>query len=85
MIFQSCNVIIYCFVFALFDQLSMERTETETRQRLNNKIEQLEKELTSMKTRLEHEVAQKHALGRTMDVSKESLSRLAVFWCSKYI
>ncbi|XP_030607280.1 nucleoprotein TPR-like isoform X1 [Archocentrus centrarchus] len=48
-------------------QLTMERTETETRQRLNNKIEQLESELTSMKTRLEQEVAQRHALGRSMD------------------
>lgn len=46
----------------------MERTETETRQRLNNKIEQLESELTSMKSRLEQEVAQRHALGRSMDV-----------------
>ncbi|XP_028282895.1 nucleoprotein TPR-like isoform X2 [Parambassis ranga] len=48
-------------------QLTMERTETETRQRLNNKIEQLESELASMKTRLEQEVAQRHALGRNMD------------------
>ncbi|XP_024129067.1 nucleoprotein TPR isoform X2 [Oryzias melastigma] len=48
-------------------QLSMERTETETRQRLNNRIEHLEKELASMKARVEQEVAQRHALGRTMD------------------
>ncbi|KAG7235751.1 hypothetical protein INR49_002253 [Caranx melampygus] len=48
-------------------QLTMERTETDTRQRLNNKIEHLEAELTSMKTRLDQEVAQRHALGRTMD------------------
>lgn len=46
----------------------MERAETETRQHLNKKIEQLESELASMKTRLEQEVAQRHALGRTMDV-----------------
>uniref|UniRef100_A0A8D2ZH92 Nucleoprotein TPR n=1 Tax=Scophthalmus maximus TaxID=52904 RepID=A0A8D2ZH92_SCOMX len=48
-------------------QLTMERTETESRQRLNNKIEHLEAELASMKTRMEQEVAQRHALGRTMD------------------
>uniref|UniRef100_A0A3B3Y8S3 Uncharacterized protein n=1 Tax=Poecilia mexicana TaxID=48701 RepID=A0A3B3Y8S3_9TELE len=48
-------------------QLAMERTETETRQRLNNKIEQLEAELASIKAKLEEEVAQRHALGRTMD------------------
>lgn len=46
----------------------MERTETDTRQRLNNKIEHLEAEVASMKTRLDLEVAQRHSLGRTMDV-----------------
>uniref|UniRef100_A0A1A8S756 Translocated promoter region a (To activated MET oncogene) n=1 Tax=Nothobranchius rachovii TaxID=451742 RepID=A0A1A8S756_9TELE len=48
-------------------QLTMEHTETESRQRLNNKIKQLEAELTSMKTKLEQEVTQRHALGRIMD------------------
>uniref|UniRef100_A0A672I314 Translocated promoter region a, nuclear basket protein n=1 Tax=Salarias fasciatus TaxID=181472 RepID=A0A672I314_SALFA len=48
-------------------QLTMERTDTETRQRLNNKIEKLEAELSSMKTRMDQEIAQRHALGRTMD------------------
>uniref|UniRef100_G3PPU3 Translocated promoter region a, nuclear basket protein n=1 Tax=Gasterosteus aculeatus aculeatus TaxID=481459 RepID=G3PPU3_GASAC len=48
-------------------QLTMERTESLTRQRLNDKIEHLEAEVASMKTRLDQEVAQKHALGRTMD------------------
>ncbi|XP_034039643.1 LOW QUALITY PROTEIN: nucleoprotein TPR [Thalassophryne amazonica] len=48
-------------------QLTMERTETESRHRLNNKIEGLEKELVAMKTRLDKEIAQRHALGRTMD------------------
>lgn len=46
----------------------MERTETDTRQRLNNKIEHLEAELASMKARLDQEVAQRHNLGRSMDV-----------------
>uniref|UniRef100_A0A3Q1GEV0 Translocated promoter region a, nuclear basket protein n=1 Tax=Acanthochromis polyacanthus TaxID=80966 RepID=A0A3Q1GEV0_9TELE len=48
-------------------QLTMERSETDTRQRFNNKIEKLEAELASMKTRLDQEVAQRHTLGRTMD------------------
>ncbi|KAM9322514.1 nucleoprotein TPR-like [Pholidichthys leucotaenia] len=48
-------------------QLTMERTELETRQRLNNKIQQLESELASMKTKLDREIAQRHALGRSMD------------------
>ncbi|KAM6989175.1 nucleoprotein TPR-like [Tautogolabrus adspersus] len=48
-------------------QLTMERTETDTRQRLYSKIEHLEAELASMKIRLDQEVAQRHTLGRTMD------------------
>ncbi len=57
----------------------MERTETDTRQRLNNKIEQLEAELASMKTRLDQEVAQRHNLGRTMDVCNIYLFNACVF------
>uniref|UniRef100_A0A665W816 Nucleoprotein TPR n=1 Tax=Echeneis naucrates TaxID=173247 RepID=A0A665W816_ECHNA len=49
-------------------QLTMERAETETRHRLNNKIEHLEGELATMKIKRDQEVAQRHALGRTMDV-----------------
>lgn len=52
----------------LWVQLTMERTETDTRQRLNNRIEHLEAELGSMKTKLDQEVAQRHSLGRSMDV-----------------
>ncbi|XP_061792549.1 nucleoprotein TPR-like isoform X2 [Nerophis lumbriciformis] len=48
-------------------QLTMERSDTDARQRLSGRIEQLESELASMKTRLEQEVAQRHALGRNMD------------------
>uniref|UniRef100_UPI0037E77C1F nucleoprotein TPR isoform X2 n=1 Tax=Semicossyphus pulcher TaxID=241346 RepID=UPI0037E77C1F len=48
-------------------QVNMERTETDTRQRLNSKIEYLEAELATMKTRLDQEVAQRHTLGRNMD------------------
>uniref|UniRef100_A0A3Q3XHX2 Uncharacterized protein n=1 Tax=Mola mola TaxID=94237 RepID=A0A3Q3XHX2_MOLML len=48
-------------------QLTMERTETDTRQRLNSKIEHLEAELASMKTKLDQEVVQRHSLGRSMD------------------
>lgn len=49
-------------------KLTTERTETDTRQRLNNKIEHLEAELASLKARLDQEVAQRHTLGRSMDV-----------------
>ncbi|XP_056148478.1 nucleoprotein TPR-like [Lampris incognitus] len=48
-------------------QLTMERTETETHQRLNSHIERLEAELVTMKTKVDQEVEQRHALGRSMD------------------
>ncbi|XP_072297010.1 nucleoprotein TPR isoform X2 [Eucyclogobius newberryi] len=48
-------------------QLSVERTETDIRQRLNHKIEQLESELAAMKAKLNQEVAQRHTLGRSLD------------------
>ncbi|XP_061653390.1 nucleoprotein TPR-like isoform X3 [Phyllopteryx taeniolatus] len=48
-------------------QLTMERTDTDIRQQLKCKIENLETEVASMKTRLEQEVAQRHNLGRNMD------------------
>lgn len=57
----------------------MERTETDTRQQLNNKIERLEAEVASLKTRLEQEVAQRHALGRSMDV-RSAAPLYFIFW-----
>ncbi|KAM4623655.1 nucleoprotein TPR-like [Polymixia lowei] len=48
-------------------QLTMERTETETRQRMNSQMERLEAELVTMKNKLDQEVEQRHALGRSMD------------------
>ncbi|XP_056913604.1 nucleoprotein TPR isoform X5 [Takifugu flavidus] len=48
-------------------QMTMERSELETCHRLNTKIDHLEAELVSVKTKLEQEVAQKHKLGHCMD------------------
>ncbi|XP_038820058.1 nucleoprotein TPR-like isoform X5 [Salvelinus namaycush] len=48
-------------------QLTMERTETETGQRLNSQIERLERELTQFKKKLAEEVEQRHTLGRNQD------------------
>lgn len=48
--------------------MTMERSELENCQRLNNKIDHLQAELVSARTKLEQEVAQKHKLGRSMDV-----------------
>lgn len=57
----------------------MELTEADTRQQFNNKIEHLEADLASMKTRLDKEVAQRHNLGRTMDVCQVYVFNASVF------
>ncbi|XP_061093863.1 translocated promoter region b, nuclear basket protein isoform X2 [Conger conger] len=49
-------------------QLTLERSETETRQRLNNQIEKQEREISQLQKRLEHEVEQRHLLGRNQDL-----------------
>lgn len=56
----------------------MERTETETRQRLNSQIERLERELTQFKKKLAEEVEQRHTLGRNQDVRIHSIFFLRV-------
>uniref|UniRef100_A0A8C9TZ21 Nucleoprotein TPR n=1 Tax=Scleropages formosus TaxID=113540 RepID=A0A8C9TZ21_SCLFO len=50
-------------------QVALERSETETRQRLNNQIEKQEREITQLQKKLEQEVEQRHLLGRNHDVS----------------
>ncbi|XP_052403719.1 nucleoprotein TPR [Carassius gibelio] len=49
-------------------QLTMDRSETETKQRYNNQIQRLEKEIIQLKKKLEQEVEQRHALERNQDV-----------------
>ncbi|XP_064416030.1 translocated promoter region b, nuclear basket protein isoform X2 [Latimeria chalumnae] len=49
-------------------QVTLERTETETKHRLNNQIEKQERELAQLKKKLEYEVEQRHLLGRNQDV-----------------
>ena len=46
----------------------MERSEADACQRISSKVEHLEAELVAMRTKLEQEVEQRHALGRSMDV-----------------
>ncbi|KAL0965926.1 hypothetical protein UPYG_G00288040 [Umbra pygmaea] len=48
-------------------QLTMERTETESRQHLNSQIERLEREVIQLKNKLAEEVEQRHSLGRNQD------------------
>jgi len=53
----------------LFYQGILERSETETRQRLNNQIEKLEREISQLKKKLESEVEQRHSLAKNQEVS----------------
>uniref|UniRef100_A0A671N6C3 Nucleoprotein TPR n=1 Tax=Sinocyclocheilus anshuiensis TaxID=1608454 RepID=A0A671N6C3_9TELE len=48
-------------------QLTMERSETEAKQRYNNQIQRLEKEIVQLKKKLEQEVERRHALERHQD------------------
>lgn len=53
----------------LFYQGILERSETETKQRLNNQIEKLEREISQLKKKLESEVEQRHSLTKNQEVS----------------
>uniref|UniRef100_A0A673VFD3 Nucleoprotein TPR n=1 Tax=Suricata suricatta TaxID=37032 RepID=A0A673VFD3_SURSU len=46
----------------------LERSETETKQRLSSQIEKLEHEICHLKKKLENEVEQRHTLTRNLDV-----------------
>uniref|UniRef100_A0A8C7VIE4 Nucleoprotein TPR n=1 Tax=Oncorhynchus mykiss TaxID=8022 RepID=A0A8C7VIE4_ONCMY len=50
-------------------EATLERSETDTRQRLNAQIEKQEREIGQLQKRLEHEVEQRHLLSRNQDVS----------------
>ncbi|XP_007667180.1 nucleoprotein TPR isoform X1 [Ornithorhynchus anatinus] len=46
----------------------LERAETESKQRYNNQIDKLEREISQLKKKLESEVEQRHTLTRNQDV-----------------
>lgn len=50
-------------------QATLERSETDTRQRLNSQLEKQEREISQLQKRLESEVEQRHLLGRNQEVS----------------
>uniref|UniRef100_A0A8C7KVY3 Nucleoprotein TPR n=1 Tax=Oncorhynchus kisutch TaxID=8019 RepID=A0A8C7KVY3_ONCKI len=49
-------------------EATLERSETDTRQRLNAQIEKQEREIGQLQKRLEHEVEQRHLLSRNQDL-----------------
>ncbi|XP_072200007.1 nucleoprotein TPR isoform X4 [Excalfactoria chinensis] len=53
----------------------LERSETETKQRLNNQVEKLEREISQLKKKLESEVEQRHALTKNQEVHILDLKR----------
>uniref|UniRef100_A0A8C0VJG0 Nucleoprotein TPR n=1 Tax=Cyanistes caeruleus TaxID=156563 RepID=A0A8C0VJG0_CYACU len=53
----------------------LERSETETKQRLNNQIEKLEREVSQLKKKLESEVEQRHSLTKNQEVHILDLKR----------
>ncbi|XP_052521621.1 nucleoprotein TPR isoform X3 [Tympanuchus pallidicinctus] len=53
----------------------LERSETETKQRLNNQVEKLEREISQLKKKLENEVEQRHALTKNQEVHILDLKR----------
>lgn len=56
-----------CFVKA-----TLERSETDTRQRLNSQLEKQEQEISQLQKRLENEVEQRHLLSRNQEVCQVS-------------
>ncbi|XP_062412025.1 translocated promoter region b, nuclear basket protein [Sardina pilchardus] len=56
-------------------QTTLERSEMETRQHLNNQIEKQEREIGQLQKRLEQEVEQRHMLSRNHDVQQLEVKR----------
>ncbi|XP_069009311.1 translocated promoter region b, nuclear basket protein isoform X2 [Embiotoca jacksoni] len=49
-------------------QATLDRSETDTRQRLNSQVEKQEREISQLQKRLEHEVEQRHLLSRNQEI-----------------
>ncbi|KAM7011947.1 translocated promoter region b, nuclear basket protein [Tautogolabrus adspersus] len=49
-------------------QATLERSETDTRQRLNDQLEKQEREISQLQKRLENEVEQRHLLSRNQEI-----------------
>ncbi|RVE73521.1 hypothetical protein OJAV_G00032140 [Oryzias javanicus] len=56
-------------------QATLERSETDVRQRLNSQIEKQEREITQLQKKLEQEVEQRHLLSRNQEIQVIDLKR----------
>ncbi|XP_043074929.1 LOW QUALITY PROTEIN: translocated promoter region b, nuclear basket protein [Puntigrus tetrazona] len=65
-------------------QATLERSETETRQRLTAQIEKQEREITQLQKRLENEVEQKHLLARNQDMQLMDVKKQLETQTSQY-
>ncbi|KFW75401.1 Nucleoprotein TPR, partial [Phalacrocorax carbo] len=63
----------------------LEKSETETKQRLNNQIEKLEREISQLKKKLESEVEQRHSLTKNQEVHILDLKRQLETETSRHI
>uniref|UniRef100_A0A4W6CZ57 Nucleoprotein TPR n=1 Tax=Lates calcarifer TaxID=8187 RepID=A0A4W6CZ57_LATCA len=57
-------------------QATLERSETDTRQRLNSQLEKQEREISQLQKRLENEVEQRHLLSRNQEVTEQARSSI---------
>lgn len=60
----------------MLSQATLERSETETRQRLTAQVEKQEREILQLQKKLENEVEQRRALGHNHDVRALFMSSL---------
>ncbi|XP_052442033.1 translocated promoter region b, nuclear basket protein [Carassius gibelio] len=65
-------------------QATLERSETETRQRLTAQIEKQEREIAQLQKRLENEVEQKHLLARNQDIQLMDVKKQLETQISQY-
>uniref|UniRef100_A0A8C1ER62 Nucleoprotein TPR n=1 Tax=Cyprinus carpio carpio TaxID=630221 RepID=A0A8C1ER62_CYPCA len=65
-------------------QATLERSETETRQRLTAQIEKQEREIAQLQKRLENEVEQKHLLARNQDMQLMDVKKQLETQTSQY-
>ncbi|XP_072245246.1 translocated promoter region b, nuclear basket protein isoform X3 [Leuresthes tenuis] len=56
-------------------QATLERSETDTRQRFNSQLEKQEREISQLQKRLEQEVEQRHLLSRNQDIQLMDVKR----------
>uniref|UniRef100_A0A665W6N8 Nucleoprotein TPR n=1 Tax=Echeneis naucrates TaxID=173247 RepID=A0A665W6N8_ECHNA len=63
---QQCQTMLLTNLQTI--QATLQRSETDTRQRLNSQLEKQEREISQLQKRLENEVEQRHLLSRNQEI-----------------